>query len=67
MDEKIIKIKTCIECPFRISETREGIRFVPVCNNTGIELPYVDAKKSVEPTAAATNVIPEWCPLEDEL
>jgi len=63
---KIIKIKTCVECPFRATHQKLNRIFkVPFCNNTGDVLPYVAAKKTALLTAAPTNIIPDWCPLEE--
>ncbi len=66
---KIIKIKTCIECPFRAClPILDGIKRVPYCfkgSSKNRMLPYVLATKSIEPTAAPANTIPDWCPLDD--
>jgi len=65
---KIIKVKTCAVCPFRaVHEKHDGISNLPYCNNNGLILSYVEARKALKSTAAATNIIPDWCPLEDEV
>lgn len=65
---KIIKIESCITCPYRAAlPMHKGVARVPYCFKMGESklLPYKLATKSVKPTAAPKNEIPDWCPLCD--
>lgn len=68
---KIIKVETCTTCPYRSCHpVKDEIVRVPYCihhdADRGNNLPFVLATKSIVATAAPTNNIPDWCPLEDD-
>ena len=60
---RIIRINDCSDCP---SKDHLGayakISYIPVCRYANKELPYTCSTDHT--IAIASNVIPEWCPLE---
>jgi len=69
MKKKIV-ITSCKNCPYRSHAGAFGNpSYIPVCDKSnGKHLPY-EVKMINSPnllTAVATEVIPLWCPLENE-
>lgn len=69
MARKIV-ICDCSECPHHDHKGAFGIvAYIPVCRETNLthnELPYVKDVSSGGITAIGTDVIPNWCPLEED-
>lgn len=64
---KVIVINKCSECPGSDHKGAYGrISYIPVCRYATRELPYeVVYDKHFGTCASPTDIIPEWCPLED--
>lgn len=64
---KVIRIENCSQCPSRDHKGAYGrISYIPVCRAVGKELPYeVYIDRHFGVSAHASNIIPEWCPLEN--
>jgi hypothetical protein len=63
---RVIRIDSCDQCPSRDHKGAFGnVMYVPVCLATDRELPHdVVVNKFKRLVAHASNVTPEWCPLE---
>lgn len=62
---RIIRIESCKTCP---NLGHKGgfapVSYVPVCKGANKELPHTVSRAHGHTFASATDVIPEWCPLE---
>ena len=64
---RIIRIKSCDDCPSRDHKGGFGSpAYVPRCNKTrpSRELPYTKSVSGNRVIATQTPGIPDWCPLE---
>ncbi len=63
---KVIVIDKCSICPNTDHKGAFGkISYIPVCRLARKSLPYEVVRNGTCVTASRTDIIPEWCPLED--
>ncbi|KKL61153.1 hypothetical protein LCGC14_2198170 [marine sediment metagenome] len=66
---KIITIKTCSACPHIDHGGAWGqVAYVPCCEKSSRrEMPYTTHASGNRVVARCTDVIPDWCPLENAI